>query len=121
MLAWTFNPPQFIPKEASVPKCATRPDKDSWRVNYITGVHLLGGNQHEHISSVRWLNTVDGVSNVSTVAAMVEWIDWGNASFVGGSDGRVSVGVVRPAGRPAYLRTHADGQWTDNLLALPRF
>jgi hypothetical protein len=22
---------------------------------------------------------------------------------------------------PPYLRTHADGQWSNNLLALPRF
>jgi hypothetical protein len=31
---------------------------------------------------------------------------------------RVDIGVVRPAGRPAYLRTHADGDWNDNLLSL---
>lgn len=28
------------------------------------------------------------------------------------------VGVVRPSGRPAYVRTHADGDWNDNLLSL---
>ena len=33
---------------------------------------------------------------------------------------RAEVGVVRPTGRAAYLRTHADGLWNDNLLALPR-
>lgn len=31
---------------------------------------------------------------------------------------RADVGVVRPQGRPAYLRTHADGSWNDNLLSL---
>jgi hypothetical protein len=31
---------------------------------------------------------------------------------------RSEVGVVRPAGRAPYLRTHADGYWNDNLLAL---
>ena len=31
---------------------------------------------------------------------------------------RADVGVVRPAGRAAYLRTHADGDWNDNLLFL---
>jgi hypothetical protein len=31
---------------------------------------------------------------------------------------RADIGVVRPAGRPAYVRTHADGVWTDNLLAM---
>jgi hypothetical protein len=32
----------------------------------------------------------------------------------------VDVGVVRPPVGPPYLRTHADGVWTNNLLALPR-
>ena len=31
---------------------------------------------------------------------------------------RSNVGVVRPVGRSAYLRTHADGDWNDNLLSL---
>jgi len=31
---------------------------------------------------------------------------------------RADVGVVRPAGRAAYLRTYADGDWNDNLLSL---
>jgi hypothetical protein len=31
---------------------------------------------------------------------------------------RADIGVVRPAGRPAYVRTHADGDWNDNLLSL---
>jgi hypothetical protein len=31
---------------------------------------------------------------------------------------RADVGVVTPAGRPKYLRTYADGVWTDNLLSL---
>ena len=31
---------------------------------------------------------------------------------------RADIAVVRPAGRPAYLRTHADGDWNDNLLSL---
>ncbi len=33
---------------------------------------------------------------------------------------KVYVGVVRGDGnKAAYLRTHADGKWNDNLLALP--
>lgn len=32
---------------------------------------------------------------------------------------RAYVGVVRPAGRDPYLRTYADGDWSDNLLSLP--
>ncbi|MGH7485059.1 MAG: DUF3892 domain-containing protein, partial [bacterium] len=28
--------------------------------------------------------------------------------------------IITPAQGPKYLRTYADGRWTDNLLALPR-
>ena len=31
---------------------------------------------------------------------------------------RADVGVVRPVGRPAYVQTHADGDWNNNLLSL---
>jgi hypothetical protein len=31
---------------------------------------------------------------------------------------RSDVGVVRPAGRPAHVRTYADGDWNNNLLSL---
>ena len=31
---------------------------------------------------------------------------------------RSEVGVVRPTGRDPYVRTHADGDWNDNLLSL---
>ncbi|CAM3391642.1 MULTISPECIES: DUF3892 domain-containing protein [Cupriavidus] len=31
---------------------------------------------------------------------------------------RADIGVVRDAGKAPYLRTHADGRWNNNLLAL---
>lgn len=31
---------------------------------------------------------------------------------------KVYIGVVREAGKVPFLRTHADGKWNDNLLAL---
>ncbi len=33
---------------------------------------------------------------------------------------RSDVGVVREAGKNPYLRTHADGDWNNNLLSLPQ-
>lgn len=44
-----------------------------------------------------------------------------NQAVVARDGSWVYVGVCRPAGRLAYLRTYADREWTDNLLALPRF
>ncbi|MBR0950426.1 DUF3892 domain-containing protein [Bradyrhizobium canariense] len=31
---------------------------------------------------------------------------------------RADIGVVRPTGRAAYVRTYADGVWNDKLLAM---
>jgi hypothetical protein len=31
---------------------------------------------------------------------------------------RANIGVIRVPGHAAYLRTHADGDWNDNLLSL---
>ena len=33
---------------------------------------------------------------------------------------RSEVGVVRVPGKAPYLRTHADGDWNNNLLSLPQ-
>jgi hypothetical protein len=88
---------------------------------YITAVHFEGGTAAQHIAAVRWLNAAQGISNTSTVASMIAWIDSGNEAYVGGPTGRVRVAVVRPQGKAAYLRTFADSQWTDNLDNLPRY
>lgn len=74
----------------------------------------VGG--HEHITHVgnssTWMWTVEQV---------IESIDnKTNTFFV--EDPRTGlrawVGVVRPTGRRAHIRTYADGVWTDNLLSL---
>ena len=88
----------------------------------ITAVHLSsGGTRHEHITSIRWQMSQSSKTGSTSVPDMVTFIDDGNE--VATWDGRSSatVGVVRPAGRPAYLRTFANGEWTDNLLHLPRY
>ncbi|ANS66466.1 hypothetical protein SLINC_4242 [Streptomyces lincolnensis] len=38
-----------------------------------------------------------------------------------GRGNRADVGVVTPSHGAKYLRTHADGVWTNNLLELPEF
>lgn len=87
---------------------------------YVTAVHMDGGQGHEHISRVRWRNPADGATGENSRAEMVEWIrDKKGDARVNDGRNEVQVGVVD--GSPPYLRTHADGKWTDNLLALPRF
>jgi hypothetical protein len=85
---------------------------------YITVVRMTPttANDHQHISDVQWAQP--GQSGTSTREGMIQFIDEGNAVFVHGSpDARVLV----VDGNPRYLRTHADGRPTNNLLNLPRF
>lgn len=85
---------------------------------YITHVRMSppDSNDHQHISEVRWSQPAE-IGNCSR-AAMVDFINQGNSVFVQGSPD-VRVGVVNAS--PPHLRTHSDGNWTNNLLSLPRF
>jgi exosome complex RNA-binding protein Rrp42 (RNase PH superfamily) len=87
---------------------------------YMTQRHMSGGNGHEHIAEVKWENRATGASGQATRATMVDWIKnkGGDARVANGSS-YVSVGVVE-ASTP-YIRTYADGVWTDNLLSLPTY
>jgi catechol-2,3-dioxygenase len=86
---------------------------------YITAVHMSGGENHEHIASVRWRNPTDSATGETSRGQMVDWINEGGDARV--SDGRseAQVGVVDAT--PPFIRTHADNRWTNNLLALPRY
>jgi len=87
---------------------------------YVTAIHQEDGSSHEHITSVKWRNPSTGDTGQNTKAEMVDWIKnkSGDARVTDGTN-TVQVGVVDAS--PPYIRTYADGKWTDNLLALPRF
>lgn len=88
----------------------------------ITHIHLESGiRDHEHISEVKWVSRESGDTNISTRRAVVDWIDGGGKAYVGTGALEVPVAAVHPATGPAYLRSHADGVWTNNLLALEEF
>jgi hypothetical protein len=88
----------------------------------ITHIRLSGGIGREHIVSYRWRNPSDSNTGGSEEPTMVAWVDKPeNHAFVGGGAHRSEAGVVRPATGQPYLRTYADGEWNNNLLALPRF
>jgi len=79
--------------------CITKPDRNS---------------RHEHITHLgnptgRW-----------TRESVIGWIERKEHSFHTSVNGKSAyVGVVTPAQGPKYLRTYADNEWNDNLLALP--
>jgi hypothetical protein len=89
----------------------------------ITAIRLDGSDRHEHISSLQWRNTQSGATGQSTRQAIVDWLEESkaNQAVVAKNGTWVYVSVRRPANGLRYLSTYADGTWTDNLLALPRF
>jgi len=89
----------------------------------INAIRLTGGENHEHIAFLQWRNTQTESTGQSTRQAIVEWLEESkaNQAVVAHQGKWVYVGVVSPQSDLKYLRTYADGTWTDNLLSLPRF
>ena len=86
---------------------------------YITAITPRTAGQHEHISGVRWVDSGNSTSKTMTRQQAVEWVREGNRLVVAGHDGPVEVRVVEA--NPPYLRTVANGSYSDNLLSLPRY
>lgn len=88
----------------------------------ITAIRLTGGTRHEHISHVWWTDHSAGRTGDDDRSTIVAGIEAKTlTAYV--SDvyaNKAYVGVVTPSSGSKYLRTYADGKWTDNLLALPR-
>jgi Protein of unknown function (DUF3892) len=85
------------------------------RVTCITKPHPL--SPHEHISHLG--NPQAGWE--WTREQVIASIEAGTNTFYvldNKTGKRADVAVVRPPGRAPFLRTHADGYWNDNLLAL---
>jgi Protein of unknown function (DUF3892) len=81
----------------------------------ITAIRQEGGSGDEHITHLWWEG--DG-----SAAEIIRWIEdkQGSAYVDDGLGHKAQVGVVTTAAGRKYLRTHADGYWTDNLASLPR-
>jgi hypothetical protein len=80
------------------------------------------GIQHEPITYIRWLQNGTTTAKISTPAEMVAFVEDDGKAYVKDSAGDVAfLGVRLSSAGNKYVRTHADGIWNDNLLALPRF
>lgn len=89
----------------------------------IIAIHLVGGTQHEHIESVKWVNHSDSPltiyqSDKANMVGRVNALPRGSVIVDHGGK-RSIVGVVEA--NPPYLRTYADGYYNDNLLALDQY
>jgi hypothetical protein len=80
----------------------------------VTHVHMVGGSDHEHIASVKWINQSNQTGE-STRAQMVAFIEGGDKAYVSDGQNSVWIGVVNAT--PKYIRTHAD---TDGPLGRDR-
>ena len=89
----------------------------------ITAIHLQGGESHEHIANLRWRQTSTSETGQSTRQAVVDWLRESktNQAVVADNGSWVYVAVVSEGPGAPYLRTHADGVLSDNLLNLPTF
>jgi hypothetical protein len=89
----------------------------------ITAIRQESGKEHEHITDVQWRNTATSATGQSTRQTIVDWLNESkaNQAVVANGSQWVYVGVVQPENGPPYIRTHADGEWSDNLIALPPF
>lgn len=78
-------------------------------------------NPHVAISNLGWVNEANGQTGNSTRLQMYNWIknQDGYAYVKDNAGNTVRVGAAETAGGTKYVRTYADGKWTDNLLALP--
>jgi hypothetical protein len=86
---------------------------------YVTAISPGDASDHGEVERIRWLSSSDSTSNTMTKQQAVDWVRNGNSLVVAGEKGPVAVLVVDA--NPPYLRTAADGSYTNNLLALPRF
>lgn len=90
----------------------------------ITCIKKQGGyheDPHHAIESVGWTNEQDGGTGSSTRIEMYDWIkNRGGAAYVRDNQGSsVAVGTAESSTGTKFIRTHADGKWNNNLLALP--
>lgn len=76
------------------------------------------GRSYQHIVAVKW--RANGSVGECTRQQMVSWLESGSTAFVQGSAHQSEVEVHEVSG-VKYLRSHANGYWDDNLLALPTF
>lgn len=86
---------------------------------FITAVRLSpdNSNRHQHITHLKWRQGAD-IGTFSR-SGLVDWIRSGNSAYVDASPRRVEILVVED--NPPYVRTAADGFYTNNLISLPRF
>jgi len=86
----------------------------------IIAVGIAGAGQ-EDITHLQWQGASS--SGITSAEALIAWLRESpeHEAWLAHGQQRIAVRVVAPIGGTAHLRSHADGQWGEHLLALPRF
>ena len=87
----------------------------------VTARRMVGGQGHEHISHLQWIEAGTGAKKTATRAEMVTFVKGGGQAYVSAGGYTAYLRVRQTAGGTEYVQTYADGVWKDNLLALPLF
>jgi hypothetical protein len=89
----------------------------------ITHIRFEDGasKTHETIAAYAYVDESSGATASKWKPDMVAIVEGGKRAFVGTGSGRVEALVVKPDRGQKYLRTVADGKWSNNLLSLPTF
>lgn len=88
----------------------------------ITCIRKSGGyhsDPHHAISSLNWINEADYTTGAIARDDLYDWIKRGGQAYVVDSRGNKAFVGTGEHGLTKFVRTYADGVWTDNLLALP--
>ena len=75
---------------------------------------------HEHITHVQWGGDQSGESGISTTKSVDDWIDDIGQAHAGYGASEVVVATATLIALP-YLRTHADGSWSNHSFELPDY
>ena len=89
----------------------------------ITHVHYEdnGNPTHETIDAYQYRYDGQSEAYYRRKPSMVSFLEGGETAHVGNGTNWVPVGIVNSPPIAKYLRTHADGKYSNNLLSLPTF
>ncbi|GAA1230193.1 hypothetical protein JOF42_000363 [Microbacterium phyllosphaerae] len=88
----------------------------------ITHVRFEGnGRGPDAIIAYQWVSRDSGKVGWSDKPNMVSFVRGGGTAYVGQGANQVITRVVDPERGNAYIRTVADGYYTNNLESLPTF
>lgn len=88
----------------------------------ITGIRKPDPEDpHEAISHYRWLDDTDNTVGIDEREALIKWMEINKIdAYVADGTRKVWCAIRENKHSTKYLQTYSDGEWSNNLLALPQ-